>query len=656
MDLVTIKHNAKIMKKVFLLMGLASVMSAFTGCSKEDVTEPEVGGGKQYTINSVIAGNETRTDFDTQTLKLSWRAGDKIKVYTGSNANFTDFETANGDGVFSGAVQPSLTNKGSFVAVYPNGKIQSVYDPDAKRAVDALRVAIAKQQAYEANKGPVDLIPMIGLWGEDDQEVMFKPVGSILKLPVYVKTEGTKIQSVAYQFKGSGVGAGEIALKDWALDDFEDYKASDVFYTRQDFLYGEVTSRTVTVSGDIAPGTTISDAATIYTVVAPGDYKDGYSVIITGEDGATMTKTKAASETTIGLQPGKVQSVAALQYTQKAPEFTVVTDPTDPSIVTATLTSTLPSDCTCTYRVVKTLGMPINALPATAITEGLVLKMSDYLTKEKAYTAWIDDGNTVYFVIEAVDADGTIYSRNYPFVYKEPKAPAPAGPDFTITAVTENDADGETWLVITVTDDPEGKFSYVNYDYKTAVIKNSANWMNNAFYAGSGSNADESWDPETKVWKIKANILSIAGGDKVQIGSDCDYNSGVPAYLSNIVTIGGETPVADFTISAKVVGSDLVITISDRGEGFPEYVDTDLYVNVDGLEWDTWDAPYPAPIAEIGGTWNDATSTITIPGKDLMAYFGAGIATGTHTLQLGHTMESYIPTKVSNEVEFSVVQ
>lgn len=636
-------------------MGLASVMSAFTGCSKEDVTEPEVGGAKQYTINSVIAGNETRTDFDTQTLKLNWVAGDKIKVFTGSNTSFTEFKTEKGDGIFTGPVQPVLTNKGSFVAVYPEGKIQSVYNPDAKGAVDALRVSIAKQQTYEANKGPANLIPMIGLWGDTDQEVLFKPVGSILQLPIYVETEGTKLKSVAYQFKGSGVGAGEIALKDWSLDEFEDYKAPDVPYTRLDFLYGEVTMRTVTVSGDIAPGTTIDDAATIYTVVSPGDYKDGYTVIITGADGATMSKTKAASTTTVGLQPGKVQKIAALQYTQKAPVFTVVTDPTDPSIVTATMTSELPSDCKCTYRVVKTLGMPISALPAVEITAGMTLTMSDYLTPERAYSAWIDEGNTVYFVVEAVAADGTVYSRNYPFVYREPKAPTPAEPDFTITAVTEKDVDGVEWLVITVTDDPNNKFSYQG-NFKTAIIKNSTNWMNNAFFAGSGSNADESWDAATKVWKVKADILSVKEDDKVQVGSECDYNTGVPAYLSNIVTIGGEKPAADFTISAEVVGADLVITISDRGEGFPEYVDTDLYINVDGLAWDTTAEPYPAPIAEIGGTWDDAASTITISGRELMTFFGMGIATGTHTLQLGHTFTKYIPAKVSNEVEFSVVK
>ena len=88
------------MKKAIVLLGLASAMSAFTGCSKDEPTSPETVGVQEYTINSIIAGEDTRTALDTETLQLSWLKGDKIKVYTGDNGIFTEYTTENGDGMF----------------------------------------------------------------------------------------------------------------------------------------------------------------------------------------------------------------------------------------------------------------------------------------------------------------------------------------------------------------------------------------------------------------------------------------------------------------------------------------------------------------------------------------------------------------------------
>ena len=167
------------MKKAIVLLGLTSAMSAFTGCSKDEPTSPETVGVQEYTINSIIAGGDTRTALDTETLQLSWLKGDKIKVYTGDNGIFTEYTTENGDGMFKGSVKPVLSSSLSYVAVYPDGKFGTVVD--GTKPIEALRITVPKDQKYEAGKGPVGAIPMVGIWGDGDESVLFKPVGSALR-------------------------------------------------------------------------------------------------------------------------------------------------------------------------------------------------------------------------------------------------------------------------------------------------------------------------------------------------------------------------------------------------------------------------------------------------------------------------------------------
>ncbi len=406
------------MKKVIILLGLASAMSAFTGCSKDEAAAPEAPEARSFTIHSLIAGGDTRTELDTETLKLNWVAGDKIKVYTGEDAAFTEFTTEAGDGVFTGGVQPVLSSGGSYVAVYPDGKFQNVRD--GSQSVSALRVSIPKTQEYVAGKGPVAAIPMVGIWGDEDQSVLFKPVGAALKLPVYATDEGTKLTSVAFQF-GSGVGVGEIALRNWSLDEYGDYSAPDAYYTRLDFLYGEVISN-VTVTGDISLGTTAQTATDVYVAVTPGDYKAGYTVTLTDSEGATMSKKKAAVETIVALQPGKVQKIAPLQYLQKAPKFTITEDPADNTIITASLDEgqTLNAGTTYKYWLERIeYGRMARVSDMMTIASASYASFKSVKISDMEYTGWVtpQEGDTMYFVIEATEADGTIYKRVYDYTY-----------------------------------------------------------------------------------------------------------------------------------------------------------------------------------------------------------------------------------------------
>lgn len=410
------------MKKAIVLLGLTSAMSAFTGCSKDEPTSPETVGVQEYTINSIIAGGDTRTALDTETLQLSWLKGDKIKVYTGDNGIFTEYTTENGDGMFKGSVKPVLSSSLSYVAVYPDGKFGTVVD--GTKPIEALRITVPKDQKYEAGKGPVGAIPMVGIWGDGDESVLFKPVGSALRLPVYSAVEGTTLTSVAFQFQSSSagnVGAGEIGLKSWALDEYGDYSSPEVYYKRTDFAYGEVTPQ-VTVTGDIALGTTAETATDVYVAVTPGNYQGGYTVTITDAEGASMSKTKPASETIVALGAGKIQNIAPLEYVQKAPKFTITEDPSDNTVITATLDEGQSLEQGITYRYwLESYAYSKWSIASnqTTIPSGDYASFSSVKISDIELTAWDmpKDGDTMHFVIEATADDGSVYKRVYNYTY-----------------------------------------------------------------------------------------------------------------------------------------------------------------------------------------------------------------------------------------------
>ena len=410
------------MKKAIVLLGLTSAMSAFTGCSKDEPTSPETVGVQEYTINSIIAGGDTRTALDTETLQLSWLKGDKIKVYTGDNGIFTEYTTENGDGMFKGSVKPVLSSSLSYVAVYPDGKFGTVVD--GTKPIEALRITVPKDQKYEAGKGPVGAIPMVGIWGDGDESVLFKPVGSALRLPVYSAVEGTTLTSVAFQFQSSSagnVGAGEIGLKSWALDEYGDYSSPEVYYKRTDFAYGEVTPQ-VTVTGDIALGTTAETATDVYVAVTPGNYQGGYTVTITDAEGASMSKTKPASSSIVALMAGRIQKIAPLEYVQKAPKFTVAENPSDNTVVTATLDAEqeLLPNATYQYWVEALSGgmqgsrwsQASDKIKLSSGTTSIVvsdIELSKLFSQPK-------EGDKLRFVVEASES-GTVYTRSYEYTY-----------------------------------------------------------------------------------------------------------------------------------------------------------------------------------------------------------------------------------------------
>ena len=159
------------MKNEFIFTAAAAIALLLTGCQKNEPVEmPEAVGNT--TISAVIEGNLTRSNTDDNGT-FTWSEGDKISVYTSSNA-FKEFILSEGAGTntasFTGELEEGETM--TSYAVYPAG--------NHKLTDDALTVNLPKEYGdfdteYAANTNSV----MVAAVSEDG--LSFKHVGGVLR-------------------------------------------------------------------------------------------------------------------------------------------------------------------------------------------------------------------------------------------------------------------------------------------------------------------------------------------------------------------------------------------------------------------------------------------------------------------------------------------
>ena len=91
------------MKKAIVLLGLASAMSAFTGCSKDDVTENgwpnETKGRRDNTLVAKMAGDGGGTRTAMGDKSAVWSAEDRIALNAdiSSSEHFRPFDISDAD-------------------------------------------------------------------------------------------------------------------------------------------------------------------------------------------------------------------------------------------------------------------------------------------------------------------------------------------------------------------------------------------------------------------------------------------------------------------------------------------------------------------------------------------------------------------------------
>ncbi len=294
-----ILHNAKIMKKVIILLGLASAMSAFTGCSKDDVTETEQGiknkDKQDITLIATLAEDEeTRTAMGDKS--AVWSAGDRIALYAdvSSSEHYLPFEVSAGavgtatagftldESYRAGWDEEIYVPKkpfgfGAFAAVFPHANAHFY----SSSSVVRLGASIPPVQAYVEGSFDKLSVPMIASCEEKKVSggmytyttKTFKYLSGLIHLTM-TATDATEIEKI--ELSGN-------ALTGKAVVEFSTVEAMDDAFKAtlqggagslgmiglKSFRTDGGTGKTVTMNGPIALSATPVNA---YFSVLPADY------------------------------------------------------------------------------------------------------------------------------------------------------------------------------------------------------------------------------------------------------------------------------------------------------------------------------------------------------------------------------------------------
>ncbi|MEG1841865.1 MAG: hypothetical protein RRZ83_02250 [Alistipes sp.] len=198
------------MKKNLLFLGLASVMLAFTGCTKDDAenglnTPSEPGVTAPQTIVAQLGDNATRTVLAPDGKTATWFMGDRIGIYTAETKtrriNYLLNEACSGksEGVFTKAtaaaetftaVPIGRTAEGAvvkrYVAIYPLSQL--MYYQPAPTAPVTIGANVPNKQTYVKNGYDPKALTMISVFemGTSGEPISlkFKYLNSLLCMPV----------------------------------------------------------------------------------------------------------------------------------------------------------------------------------------------------------------------------------------------------------------------------------------------------------------------------------------------------------------------------------------------------------------------------------------------------------------------------------------
>lgn len=338
------------MKKLFLFVCLASVMSAFTSCTKDPETvDPDIKGDKKFTLEAVIAdGQATRTQMgeaaDGKHYSL-WKEGDAIAVYTSTvaDAEFSTYtlrETRNEglNAVFEGDKAAALLKWSTAAADYEGGAVGSRYYgaiyPASTAWIDTLSAGtkngrlggeIPTVQEYVEGSFAQDALPMVALWAEGEKPV-FKPVGSLVRLKLWAEQPTTlqNVQLTAEPKSGSNAYvaatvAGQVGVHTTRKiyptygDPTVPYGLKSVWNGPFYIVQMKGGAKTVTVNGPIALSTDQANPTEVYIAVTPANYATGFTVML-NQSPTMQMKVEAPKQGDGMLKPGVVLDMPVLKY------------------------------------------------------------------------------------------------------------------------------------------------------------------------------------------------------------------------------------------------------------------------------------------------------------------------------------------------------
>lgn len=515
-----------VMKKSLHFLGCAGLALAATACdgAKEAIGNGEIpppSENREYVIEAQLS-NPTRVHIEGTDLK--WDDEDCVYVLSSNWAVYEtrtveqDGQTIKQTGIFSGTDAPEpVYRQDYYVAVYQGAPMGA---PERSR----IAMTVPEEQTYTEGSVAKGALPLIGRWLEDDAQVMFKPVAGVFRIPLYVAEEGVVIEQVELTSPVRNM-TGKVALNN--LDLPENYNVADPSAEQVDtyVVADEEGSKRVVLKGEMRPGTQAETAAELYMAVAAGDYRDGFTLKITDAEGSTMTVKKPASETELALRPGQMQAFEPLLYKQLAPALTLAVDPDDQGKIAVTPADPDQVEAATTYSIKLYRPAGDGWLPVNETAEEVTLAADApiLLHERMADVAhYLSQGDKCRLELIAARKDGSVYTRQYEFIYYTPKVET--GEATIQISVTYTG----TKLTITV-ENPEA-FTWENY--KTWVLVDKQNdWsMQNA--AGFVS---ATYDATAGTISMTTPALMFPGEHYIQVGCCDDDGDGLPDHVSNEV-------------------------------------------------------------------------------------------------------------------------
>ena len=331
------------MKRFFSLL-CAAAMTAFTSCEKDAEELDNLSGVQpgRYALTATIAeGSATRAYLDEAEdgkTYAFWKEGDKIKVITGLTYDAqpltTEYTLSSGggrEGVFTGNEAPGYvtfsgceTFLGSgnwnenivsdwYAAIYPASTAFYQSDNDTSSAFVYLGGTIPAEQHYTEDSFDPQAMPMLALWkdetseGEPTENIIFRPMASVVCLQLYADTE-TTLSEIVFNASPIDIGTSQsyfqnktgVAGKVWwggkqELWDKYDDASADFLLRDEDFTFQPVLNTSqakenfITLKGPIVLSTDVQNPTKVFLVVNCAAYNDGFNVVMSDTQGRKMT-------------------------------------------------------------------------------------------------------------------------------------------------------------------------------------------------------------------------------------------------------------------------------------------------------------------------------------------------------------------------------
>lgn len=292
----------------------AGLLAGFClACTQQETQVPVPGENMFYAKLEQPADPETKVYADRD-MRILWHADDRISVF---NRN-----TSNEEYRFTGE---SGANAGSFTKVTNDGPsggsgipgVYAVYPYQASTQISGqgeLTVILPTNQAYADHSFGPGANAMVS--ATTDDELMFKNVGGYLVLKLY--GEGASVSSVKLRGNDGERLAGKATVN-------APFDGAPVLEMQADASTQEVV---LTCPESVALGATADDFKEFWFVLPPTTFSQGFTITVTGPDGAHFEKSTSKS-ITIGrnrlsrMSPVEVVLEDAQQVHQEEIDFLV---------------------------------------------------------------------------------------------------------------------------------------------------------------------------------------------------------------------------------------------------------------------------------------------------------------------------------------------